>query len=353
MEMGSAPSRTQTQFCDTSKNDNTLTVACHYFSMCKTYICRSCRSRHDKKFEYSVAFPGSHTTLIGSDEINDCEACEEEGRNREANYYCKSCRKYLCTACRLQQKRLNQSKGHEIQDLSGVSDSKRHKIVHLPGATGVSKETEDLLNLNVIQEITNIVNVKLPDDRHTPRITGCTFLERGELMLCDHANCKVILLNSDLKSEVDYRQFYPNRPWDVSAINKNAVVVTFPTDKSMRYIQINPQFYDIHKVSFDKKCFGVTVAVNKIYVTCHMEDDSLGDVRELDIDGNQLRRITFNGRTLFQWPYYATVNKDGSTIYVSDWKTNRITALHVTTNGCVLFQYKSNVFERLVGSARR
>ena len=312
-------------------------------------LCSSCRNKHGKTNEEPLGLTREKTAFKASDVVNDCVICEAEGRNNEANFYCKTCQKYLCPECRDQHRRSKQSKDHIIQDLDGVSDSGAHKIIDLQRIVREPNEA-DLLKLTVIDEFTNDVNIKLPDDRHTPKITGCTFLQRGELIVCDHANSKVILLNSDLTSEVDYRRF-PHRPWDVSAINQSTVVVTFPTDKSMTYIQIFPVLCDIQRVTFDRKCFGVAVAKGKIYVTCHNESSLIGDVRELDIDGNQFRRITTEAdtlRPLFQWPYYVTVNKDGDILYVSDWKTNKIIALTVSAN--TIFKYDSSVLENLVGS---
>ena len=344
--MGSAPS---TRFCDECKQDALINVAYHYCSTCRLNLCSNCRSKHSKTNEDPLGLTREKTAFKASDEINDCVICEGVGRENEANFYCKTCQKFLCLECKNQHRKSQQSKDHVIQDLAGVSEPGAHKIIDLPRPGGESRKA-NLLSLNIIDEFTNNVNVKLPDDRHSPKITGCTFLKRGELIVCDFANSKVLLLNSDLTSEVDYKRF-PNRPWDVAAINQSTVVVTFPSDRSIIYIQIFPVLADIQKVKFDRKCFGVAVAKSKIYVTCHNESSSTGDLRELDIDGNQFRRITLEAdtvRPMFQWPYYVTVNKDEDMVYVSDWKANTI--IGMTINGNTSFRYKSGALDNLLGA---
>lgn len=345
--MGSAPS---TRFCDNCRQEDKLNVAYHYCTTCRLNICSNCRGKHGKTNDDPLGLTREKTAFKASDEINDCVICEGEGRENEANFYCETCRKYLCSECKSKHKKLQESKDHIIQDLAGVGESGRaHKIIDILKPGGESRKA-NLLWLDVIDELTKSVNVKLPDDRYSPKITGCTFLERGELIVCDFANSKVLLLNSDLTSEVDYKRF-PHRPWDAAAINQSSVVVTFPSDRCILYIQIFPVLADIQKVKFDRKCFGVTVAKDKIYVTCHNESSSTGDLRELDINGNQFRRIVFEAdslRPMFQWPYYVAVNKNGNTIYISDWKANSVIA--VTPTGSTLFRYKTGALDNLLGS---
>lgn len=380
--MGSAPS---SSFCSPCKTDGQLTEAQHYCTTCKEYLCIKCKNLHGNTGETGFAMrptasvmrptigvnpnrtsnfhhrqvnggplrvQRSNTAFLHTDEVRDCGDCKNDGRSREASQYCKYCKTDLCATCWDKHRRMpkdhkiqGSSKDHKIQGSSNDQgsrdscDSNEHKIIDI---------NNGLLNASV--KSARNVNVRLPDDRRVPLITGCTFLGRGELVLCDHGNCKLILLNSDVTSELDFMRFYPYRPWDVSAVNKNIVAVTVPSNRTLRFIQIYPSLCTIDTVRFDKKCFGVAVAVTKIYVTCHQEDFTTGDVIELDINGNFIRRISCEEnsfRSLFSWPYYVATNGDGSVLYVSDWKTNTIISL--SPNGKILFQYKSNVLENLVG----
>ena len=191
------------------------------------------------------------------------------------------------------------------------------------------------------------VNIKLPQDEDSPRISSCAFLPNGELLLVDHNNCSLKLLDRELVLQNSF-DLSPNRPWDVSAVDSSTVVVTFPREKMLQFIQIYPSFSRGSSVKFGKECEGVAVSAEHIYVTCHdnnqvekEEDRTPGEVCILDLRGNEIRRIqgSNDDRLRFTYPYYVAVNRDGSTVYVSDLVTNIITALTATSD--ILFQYTS------------
>ena len=184
------------------------------------------------------------------------------------------------------------------------------------------------------------VNIKLPQDKRPPRISSCAFLPNGELLLVDHRNCSLKLLDRALVLQNSF-DLSPNKPWDVSVVDNSTVLVTLPFTKRLQFIQIYPSFSTGSSVKFDKECWGVAVSAEHIYVTCHnidkvkkKEDWTPGEVCILDRRGNEIRR---DDRLRFIRPYYVSVNRDGSTIYVSDCATDTLTAL--TATGDILFQY--------------
>ena len=202
-----------------------------------------------------------------------------------------------------------------------------------------------MLNLKV--ESSCKVNIKLPQDEESPRISSCAFLPNGELLLVDHNNCSLKLLDRALLLQNSF-DLLPDIPWDVSVLDSSTVVVTFPFTKGLQFIQIFPSFSRGSSVKFDKECQGVAVSAEHIYVTCHNNDEvkkkedwTPGEVCILDRRGNKIRRIQGSDdvRLRFIKPYYVAVNRDGSTIYVSYMETATITAL--TTTGDILFQYTS------------
>ena len=199
------------------------------------------------------------------------------------------------------------------------------------------------------------VNIKHPQDEDSPRISSCAFLPNGELLLVDHQNCSLKLLDRALVLQNSF-VLSPNKPWDVSVVDSSTVVVTFPLAKKIQFIQILPSFSMGRSVKFDKECKGVAVSAEYICVTCHNNDEvkkkedwTPGEMCILDLRGNEIRRIQVrNDRILgliktgrkkkrFIKPNYVAVNRDGSTTYVSDCATDTITAL--TATGDILFQY--------------
>ena len=202
-----------------------------------------------------------------------------------------------------------------------------------------------MLNLKV--ESSCKINIKLPQVEDSPRISSCAFLPNGELLLVDHHNCVLKLLDRALVLQNSF-DLSPNKPWDVSAVDNSTVVVTLPVTKRLQFIQIYPSFSRGSSVKFDKECQGVAVSAEHIYVACHnndvvkkKEDWTPGEMCILDRRGNEIRRIqgSDDDRLRFIKPDFVAVNRDGSTIYVSDLATNTITAL--TTTGDILFQYTS------------
>ena len=199
------------------------------------------------------------------------------------------------------------------------------------------------------------VNIKLPQDEMSSRITSCAFLPHDELLLVDHHNGSLKLLDRALVLQNRFVLF-PGRPWDVSVVDSSTVVVTFPREKRLQFIQIYPSFYRGSSVKFNKECVGVVVSKEHIFVTCNnnvdvkkKEDLTPGEVCILDRRGNEIRRIqgSNDDRLRFTHSYYVAVNRDGSTIYVSDMGTDTITAL--TTTGDILFQYTSPDRHDLLG----
>ena len=198
------------------------------------------------------------------------------------------------------------------------------------------------------------VNIKHPQDKGSPRITSCAFLPNGELLLVDHRNYSLKLLDRALVLQNSF-DLLPDRPWDVSVVESSTLVVILPFTKRLQFIQIYPSFSRGSSVKFDKECWGVAVSAEHIYVACHnnngvkKEDWIPGEVCILDRRGNEIRRIqgSDDDRLRFLVPYYLAANRDGSTLYVSDSATDTITAL--TTTGDILFQYTSPDRHDLLG----
>lgn len=149
-------------------------------------------------------------------------------------------------------------------------------------------------------------------------------------MLCDSINKKLKLLN---KSSFKLQECLelPARPWDLSVVNDNTVIVTLPYERQMQYIEVESGLKPGRVLKLDKECYGVEVADGDIYVTCHKSGlwGGEGEVRILDQDGNMKRRLGINqaGTFIFTYPKYVAVNNKSSRIYVSDALPTSITSL--------------------------
>ena len=85
------------------------------------------------------------------------------------------------------------------------SSQEKSKSVTMATAPANTDQLDNMLNLNV--QSSSKVNIKLPQDKEIPRISSCTFLPSGELLLVDRRNCSLTVKFKKVLS--------PDRPWDV------------------------------------------------------------------------------------------------------------------------------------------
>ena len=182
-------------------------------------------------------------------------------------------------------------------------------------------------------------NVRLDDDKEKPVITGCCFMPRGDLVLCDYNNSKLKLL--DQTFEVKDSFSLNDNPCSLSVIDNSNVIVTIPDTKQLQYVQLVPHMKAGRVIKLDKKCWDVAVAGYEIYVSCH-NDSGEGEVRVLDLSGNLKIKLCVNkdGSYQFQRPNYLTVSTTSKKIFVSDEMTSIISCM--TPDGNIIYQYKDD-----------
>lgn len=196
-------------------------------------------------------------------------------------------------------------------------------------------QAHDISNMTITSS--RKVKIELPGNKESCKFTGCVFVQGGQLLLCDHENKNILLLDGSLAVQ-DLLKF-DRSPWGIAVVNDSTAIVTFPYQQKMLYVCFKPKLRSGSTVSFDQNCYGVAVGGNEIFITCHEGKDSKkGDVRILDIRGNEKRRIAENTMGLFKQPYYVSVDSIGQTLYVSDICTDTITCLKI--NNDAVYAYK-------------
>ena len=163
----------------------------------------------------------------------------------------------------------------------------------------------------------NQVNVKVQsDDAEYAGITGSAFLPSGELILCDHINKKLKLLDENLqmKESIDV----PGTPWDIAVVNQHQVIVTFLWRQYLQFIQVTPSLALDYTVDFGMECRGVTVSRESIYILFSVSGE--GKIGIYDLTGKKKRIIDqYNGKdgkVLIKSPWYIAVSNDEQ-IFVS------------------------------------
>ena len=196
-------------------------------------------------------------------------------------------------------------------------------------------ETTNCLKMKV--QNSRDVQIKIPSDKQTPIITGCTFMADGQLLVCDHYNNKIKLLNS--KFDITDSLGLASWPWDISVIDNVTAVVTLPDRKQLQFIDIVPSLKAGKQIQLDKRCYGVDVVRDEIYVTCH-DGPGYAEIRVFDKNGTFIRKIpdVNNNLSSLTTPYYIAVSTTSSKIYVSDCSTNTVRCISV--DGSLVFNYK-------------
>ena len=196
----------------------------------------------------------------------------------------------------------------------------------------------------------NKINIQVQSDAKDARITGSAFLPSGELVLCDSSNKKLKLLDKSLqmKKSIDV----PGRPWDVAPVDQHQVIVTFPLEKYLQFIQVTPSLALGHKVDLGMQCQGVAVSRESIYIS--FTDSGECKIGIYDLTGKQKLMIgphSFNDGTLmFKRPDYIDVLNDEK-IFVSDIdeKSSTSTVYCLESNGNVLSTISNPSFKRCLG----
>ena len=200
-------------------------------------------------------------------------------------------------------------------------------------------ETANFLKMKV--QNSREVQIKLPNDKSLPCITSCTCMVDGQLLLCDRYNNTIKLLNSTFDITGNLAM---GSPWDISAIDSTRAVVTLPNIKQFKFIDIVPALKADKQIQLDKRCWGVDVARDEIYVTCH-DNPGNAEIRVFDKNGTFIRKVPDVNNTLssLKRPHYIAVSKTLSKIYLSDWNTSIVSCISV--DGSFVFNYQHDDLE--------
>ena len=181
------------------------------------------------------------------------------------------------------------------------------------------------------------VKIKMQGDIMSSKITGCTFMPNGDVVLCDSFNHNIKILSNTFTFKDSLR--LDCQPFDVSPVNSNTVMVTIPGKNQLQLIQVMPSLKIDRSINVDRECWGVQVVDDLIYVTCH-NNPGVGEVLILDMNGTVTQRLGQLDKkpSLFCKPNYITVCSSTRTMFITDWDTETVSCL--LSGGTVVNQYK-------------
>ena len=203
--------------------------------------------------------------------------------------------------------------------------------------THKSSQNTNTLFTELAVDTSQKVNIQLSSDSKCPWITGCTFIPDGGVVLCDHHNSNLISLSNTFT--VKERLHLDSPPWDVSLVNSNSVMVTIPYMKKLQLIQVVPSLKIDRSINVGRKCWGVQVVEDLIYVTCH-NDPGEGEVLVVDMNGTVTHRLGQLDKKsyFFSRLDYITVCPSSRKIFIADCDTDTVSCM--LSDGTVVYQYK-------------
>ena len=196
----------------------------------------------------------------------------------------------------------------------------------------------------------NKINVKLQSDAKDAWISGSTFLSSVELVLCDCINRRLKLLDKSLQMKKSI--CVSEIPWDVATVNQHQVIVTFPHELYLQFIQVTPSLALGHKVDLGMNCWGVSVSRESIYIS--LEDSGECKIGIYDFTMKKKGIISpYNckdGKLLFKESLYIDVSNDEK-LFVSniDDKSKTSTVYCLESNGNVMHSVSDPSFKLCPG----
>ena len=277
---------------------------------CNEHLCDPCKDYHG-----SFKIDRNHT--IVSCELL-CGPCIFKNIKRKPSHYCKECSEYFCNTCEDFHGALKMSRNHTV--LSGAKMPK-----HLNTTDTDIRHGNTMWLDKRIRSISN-VNIRMPDDREKPWISGCCFMADGQAALCDRNNHQIKLLDSSYKF-IEHLKL-PGSPVDISVLSDTEVIITIPCMGHLFIVEVTSHLKIIRTIYLGEACWGVDVSGGEIYITC--VDSEQGEIRILDMSCNERRRISLSrviGLYMIKHPWYIAVSVFSGKIFIIDIKTRTLTCL--------------------------
>ena len=156
------------------------------------------------------------------------------------------------------------------------------------------------------------------------RITGSAFMPCGDLLLCEYDSKTVRLFDLNFKTVSNWQ--HSSQPWDVASVTGTTAVISVPNAKELRFLETKPSIKANKCITLDKKCFGIAVADDELFVTC-TDDPGKGEIRILDMAGNIKKKlgVSKDGEPMLNTPTYIFHERDQ--VLVSQYNKSEVVCL--------------------------
>ena len=219
---------------------------------------------------------------------------------------------------------------------------KEEGLGNIESSDSDSTQKDHVIILDMKVKSAKEVNIKLSDDGSTPHISDCTFLSNGRILLFDHNNDNVKLLDNDISVKQSLE--LPTGPFNVAAVGENEVIVRFGITNNLQYIYSHPDLKLGKRITLPNECRGLRVVNDNIYTVFH-KTSGHDEIWRLDRAGNIMSKVVLT-QSSSDWSDYLglCLAESNPRVYLSDYRTSRVTCFQL--DGKMVYQYKNSDLKR-------
>ena len=210
------------------------------------------------------------------------------------------------------------TESEEIQD--GIGDKQKKE-----------KSFLDIKSCTALQES----DIKLPNDEKVPNITGCCFSPDDGIIICDHDNKKLKILDKDM--DIRFTIPCPASPWDVARFDENSVVVLYALDCSFQFVCVKPGIILQQKKPTKMYCYGLESSNKIVYISGYDSERNSHGVASFVKDGRMATFIPFIGAENQSLGSYLSLSNDNTNIYYVGRSSNACFINKLSTSGYGLY----------------
>ncbi|XP_052083278.1 E3 ubiquitin-protein ligase TRIM22-like [Mytilus californianus] len=192
------------------------------------------------------------------------------------------------------------------------------KVVECTGNVNYRDQKMDQAQIGInVRKSKNISDVKLQliktfqiQRKNEIDISGCVILPNGHLLIANNTQEKYLIVYSDTGEHI--RDIPVSaRPFDITVIDSNRIVVTYTDTK---FIEImNSNSFNVEKrIKLKNSCFGISIEDGRLYITRG------NTIHILDLSGTQLETLKVKSDSAL----YITTSRDR--IFYTDCANNSV-----------------------------
>jgi hypothetical protein len=301
---------------------------------CNEYLCKTCFRSHsrNKTSKYHILLSKDDMPRSSS---KVCNQCKIAGFEIKAVGFCKDGCNFLCNDCYGDHPRNELTRHHVI-----VKDEAFVEVDHdVTPSISKMKVTEKMTSgVNTNEEYTFIqdVNVKSDTDEKDCFVTGMTLVSDNGLVLCDHYNkcLKLVDINQSIIKDVLALQA---KPGGITTISNDQIgVVLLDNSCKIQLVNVSAKMTLDRSIKTNGICVDVKMINNQLYVSF----SNPVKFQKLQLTGAIIKTINPDDEILkhCKLPWHIAVSHDERVIYVSDFETCKVMSLDINGNMLALYQ---------------